>query len=139
MILTFSSFFIFNSFSSSSEYFNCTIFTIHFPASCNSLTSSRLRLLIEKSNTYFDLVGIISFFCSVLYFHFSTSAIIRFIFNHHEYFSSMLPKRSSSTALLFVFTCVFNSGSSDCSNTGTELASDDGSGFHRNFGSWNEF
>ena len=132
----FNIFFVFNlqCFSSLLKYFNCSIFTIHFSASCNSSTSSKLKLLIEKSNTFSDLLGIISFFYSVLIFHFSISAIIRFIFNQYEYFSSIFPQRPSSTPILFVFTCFFNSGSSGCNNTGAELISHYEYGFHKNFG-----
>ena len=135
LILTFSLFFIFNCFSSLLKYFNCTIFTIHFSASWNSSTSSKLKLLMEKSNTFSVILGIICFLYSVLIFHFSISAIIRFIFNQHEHFSSMFSKRLSSRAALFVFTSFFNSGSSGHNNTATELISHD-CGFHKNFGPW---
>ena len=94
------------------------------------MTSSGLRLLLEKY-IFFDLVGIIFFFCSVLIFHFCTSAIIRFIFNQRENCSSKLPKRSSSTAILFIFTCFFDSGSSGCVDTGTELSFHDDCGFNK--------
>ena len=137
LILTFSLFFIFICLNSSLKYFNCSIFTIHFSDSCNSSTSSKLKLLIEKSNTFSDLLGIICFFCSVLIFHFSISAIIRFILNQHEYFSSIFPKRLSLTAILFVFTCLFNFGSSGYNDSGTKLVSHDDCGLHNNFEPWN--
>ena len=109
---------------------------IHFSVSCNSSACSKLRLLLKKSNTFFDLVGITSFFCSALIFHFSTNAEIHFICNQQKYFSSMFPKRLSSTTILFIFTCFFNSGSSGCNNTGTRLVFPDDCVFHKISGPW---
>ena len=45
----------------------------------------------------------------------------------------MFPKAIFNSNL-FVFTCLFNSGSSGCNNTGTELVSHDDYDFHKNFG-----
>ena len=104
LIFTFLSsffFFIFKSFQFLIEDFDCIIFTTHFVCFFSSSRSTKLNLLLKNSNTFCDLVGIISFFGSVLIFYFITSAVIRFIFNQHEYFSSNLPKRSSLREILF--------------------------------------
>ena len=94
--------FIFNSFSFSLKYLDCNIFTIHFSASCNSLAFSKLRLLLEKYNTLFDFVGAIPIFCSVLIFHFSSSATIRFIFSQHIFLHCFLRGNLQHESCLFL-------------------------------------
>ena len=69
-----------------------------------------------------------SFFCSVLVFHFATSATIRFIFNEHEYVSLLFPKRSSLMTILFIFAI-----SSVLDFLSLLVVSHDDYGFHKHF------